>query len=525
VAHTDNTKQQFSNEQGKLLNKIAELKKSEAESQKKMRALSKTAAKYKLLVETSSDMIFEVDLEGNFLFTNKAFKKCLGYSVREINKINGFSLVHPDDLANIKGQFSQLIEGKNAKNMEYRYKAKNGSYIHILNNAAPIFNSQKKVIAAVGVARDITQRKMMEGKLEYSVDQRTKELLMVNDQLAREIVRYKESQEALHKSEEKYRVLVENVMDGIYIISPDGFEYINPAFEKIFGYEEKEVCNKKFNFFDLIHSEDRDLIAKREEARKKGDKVPTQYSFRVITKEGTLKHVEVDTIPLKGEKVRILGVLRDITKRKEAEEQLKASFRENEILLREIHHRVKNNMQIISSLLRLQARNIKNKKLHEAFETCQNRIRSMALVHEKFYRSEDLASIELDKYIQGVAIHLFQTYGIDQNIIKLNTEMDKICIDINKAVSLGLIINELLSNSLKHAFPDNKKGEIQIKLQTIKNGNHKLVITDNGIGIPKNIDFSNTRSLGMQLVNDLVRQIEGHVDLKREHGTSFQITF
>lgn len=182
-------------------------------------------------------------------------------------------------------------------------------------------------------------------------------------------------------------------------------------------------------------------------------------------------------------------------------------------------------MQIISSLLRLQARNMKNKKLHEAFKTCQNRIRSMALVHEKFYRSKDLAKIELDKYIQEVAIHLFQTYGIDQDIIKLTTEMDKVYIDINRAVSLGLIINELLSNSIKHAFPNNKKGEIQIRLQKIKNGNYELVISDNGIGIPKNSDFLNTRSLGMHLVNDLVKQIEGHINLKRERGTSFQITF
>jgi PAS domain S-box-containing protein len=532
TARTDNTIQSFSYEQEKLQQKIAELEKLEAKAHQKIKALKKIAEKYKFLVETSSDMIFTVDLEGNFLFTNRAFKKSLGYSVREIKKINGFSLVHPEDLSKVKEQFAQLLEGKNVENMEYRYKTKNGSYIHVLNDAAPVFDSQGNVIAAFGVARDNTQRKMMEKelqeaneKLEQRVDQRTKELLILNEQLAREIIMYKESQEALHKSEEKYRVLVENAMDGIYIISPDGFEYVNPAFEKIFGYEEKEVCDKKFNFFDLIHPEDRLLIAKREEARKKGDKIPTLYSFRAITKEGELKHVEVDTIPLQGEKVRILGVLRDITKRKEAEEQLKNALKENEILLRELHHRVKNNMQIISSLLRLQARNIKNKKLHEAFKSCQNRIRSMALIHEKFYKSEDLTRIELDKYIQDLTIHLFHTYGVAPNIIRLTTEMENVHIEINRAISLGLIINELVSNSLRHAFPDGKKGEIRIKLRKSLNSKYELVIGDNGVGIPKDIDFSNTKSLGIQLVNDLVRQIAGHMDLKRDGGTSFQITF
>jgi PAS domain S-box-containing protein len=525
MASTANTLQEFPNEQEKLLKKITQLKRSELEANKRIDALSREVKKYKLLIDTSSDMIFTVDLEGNFLFANRAFNKSLGYSIREIKKINGFSLVHPEDLPQIREQFAQLIKGKNVENMEYRYKTKDGSYIQILNNAAPLFNSRRDVIGAIGVARDITQRKMAEEKLEQSVDQRTKELLILNDQLSREIVRHKQSQESLQKSEEKYRALVENVMDGIYIISPDGFEYVNPAFERIFGYNEKEVCSERFNFFDLIHPEDKDLIAKREEARKRGDKVPTQYSFRVITKQGELKHVEVDTIPLHGERVRILGVLRDITERKEAEEKLKATLKENKILLREIHHRVKNNMQIISSLLRLQARNIKSKKLHEAFKTCQSRIRSMALIHEKFYKSEDLARIELNKYIQDVAVHLFQTYGFDQNTIRLNMDMEKVHIDINKAMSLGLIINELLSNSLRHAFPDVKKGKIQIKLRRINNGNHELVISDSGVGIPEGMDILNTRSLGMQLVSDLVRQINGRMDLEREGGTSFQIIF
>ena len=159
MARKGNTTQSFSSKQEKLQQKIAKLKNSEAKAHQKIKALKKTAEKYKFLVETSSDMIFTVDLGGNFLFANKAFKKSLGYSLREIKKINGFSLVHPEDLVKVKEQFAQLIEGKNVENMEYRYKRKNGSYIYILNDAAPVFDSQRNVIAAFGVARDITQCK------------------------------------------------------------------------------------------------------------------------------------------------------------------------------------------------------------------------------------------------------------------------------------------------------------------------------------------------------------------------------
>jgi len=640
-----------------LQKKIAHLKKSEAVAHQNIKAISKTAETYKLLVESSSDMIFIVDLGGNFLFANKAFKKCLGFSAAEIKKINGFSLVHPKDLARVRKQFALLIEGKHIENMEYRYKKKNGSYLYLSNNATPIFDAHGNVIAAIGATRDVHQKKRFERdlqklneELESKIEQRTKELLMLNDQLTREIIRHKQAQLSLQKSEEKYRTLVENAMDGIYILSPEGFEYVNPAFEKTFGFKAEEVCDKKFNFHDFIHPEDKGMMLGREEARKKGKKNPATYTFRVITKTQELKYVEVDTIPLPGEKLRILGILRDITvgketehalreseekfknlaeqspnmifinqdgrlvyvnmiceeimgykrkdfyasdfeflnliapesrekakksflknmsgkdigpleytiitkkgkriealtstkiilykgksailgivtdisKRKRTEEQLKKALHDNNILLREIHHRVKNNMQIISSLLRLQARNIKDKKLHEAFKSCQNRIRSMALIHEKFYQSEDLARIELDRYIHDVAIHLLQTYGIDQDAISLNMEMEVVHLDINKAVSLGLIINELLSNSLRHAFPDKTKGEIQIRLRKIFGTKTELIISDNGVGIPEDIDFSNTPSLGMLLVNDLVKQIDGQIDLKREGGTSFRITF
>lgn len=363
-----------------------------------------------------------------------------------------------------------------------------------------------------------------------------KELSVLRRQLAKLKkleAKHKQAEMSLWESEEKYRALAENAIDGIYIISPDGFEYINPAFEKIFGYKAKEVCHNDFNFFDLIYPEDRELIAEREEARQKAKKLPPLYPFRVLTKDGKIKHVEVNTVKLPGKKVRILGILRDITERMQAEKQIKASLREKEVLLKEIHHRVKNNMQVISSLLNLQSSRVKDKNVFEMFKKSRDRIRSMALIHEKLYQSKDFARIDLAQYVQGLTVHLFHSYNVDSNVIKLKTEMEDISLDINTAIPCGLIINELVTNSLKHAFPElnsrqgkhKTTGEILISIHSDEKDLITLMVADNGVGLPKDFDSKEVKSLGLQLVNDLVEQLEGSIKLQKKRGTLFKITF
>ena len=211
--------------------------------------------------------------------------------------------------------------------------------------------------------------------------------------------------------------------------------------------------------------------------------------------------------------------------RKQSEEKIKKSLNEKEVLLREIHHRVKNNMQIISSLLRLQSQTIKDKTYSQLFEDSQNRITSMALVHEKLYQSRDLAKIEFNAYIRDMVTGLFQSYGISNDRIKLIFDVGDVSLGINSAIPCGLIINELVTNSLKYAFPDGRKGEIKIKVHEIDN-EIEVVISDNGIGIPENIDFRNTGTLGLKLVSILAeRQLRGNVNLDRKTGTEFRIRF
>jgi two-component sensor histidine kinase len=207
------------------------------------------------------------------------------------------------------------------------------------------------------------------------------------------------------------------------------------------------------------------------------------------------------------------------------EKKIRVSLKEKEVLLKEIHHRVKNNMQIVISLMRLQSRKITDKKMTEIFNICQNRIRSMAFVHERLYHSDDFAHIRFNDYIEQMVVHIFQTYTVDSKIIGLELDLKDIVLNVIKAIPCGLIINELVSNAIKHAFPKGRKGEICLKFLEKKKDEATLVISDNGIGFPDDIDFRNTETLGLQIVCDLVQQIDGKIELDKKHGTSFTVTF
>jgi PAS domain S-box-containing protein len=216
---------------------------------------------------------------------------------------------------------------------------------------------------------------------------------------------------------------------------------------------------------------------------------------------------------------------RELTERKRAEEQVTASLREKEVLLKEVHHRVKNNMQVISSLLSLQARHIQDQQILETLQESRQRIRSMALVHEQLYQSEDLARVAFAKYIQSLANHLFYSYRLDPDLITLNVDAEDILLSIDTAVPTGLLLNELISNALKHAFTDGRAGEVSVELHSDPRGQLTLIVSDDGVGFPEDLDFRSTRSLGMQLINTLVAQLEGTVVLERDGGTTFKVAF
>ena len=226
----------------------------------------------------------------------------------------------------------------------------------------------------------------------------------------------------------------------------------------------------------------------------------------------------------KGQKIGTRGVNQDITEQKIAEDALAKSLDEKEMLLKEIHHRVKNNLMIISSLLNIQSSHIKDKKTRGIFKESQNRTKSMALIHERLYRSTDLKNIDFGDYIMSLATDLYHAMVLDPHRIKLDIDVEDVKIDINNMVPLGLILNELITNSMKHAFPDHKSGYIKIQLYR-ENEKITLVVSDNGIGLPEDVDYRKTNTLGLQLIKSLTEQINGEIRLDQSHGTAFTIIF
>lgn len=207
-----------------------------------------------------------------------------------------------------------------------------------------------------------------------------------------------------------------------------------------------------------------------------------------------------------------------------AEKEIKASLKEKEVLIREIHHRVKNNMQIISSLLNLQIIYSKNQKTIDVLRESQSRIKTMAIIHESLYRSDSLSRINFKEYVDKLVNNIFQTYRIGTGSIKINLEIGDVYLNLDTAIPCGLIINELVTNSIKYAFPQHH-GKITIKTKFIAHKLLELIIADDGIGLPDTIDYRNTNSLGLQIVNNLVKQIDAKIELDRSHGTEFRLIF
>lgn len=371
------------------------------------------------------------------------------------------------------------------------------------------------------VIKDAKKGKMSPGRPELKEEKDVFKLY--SERLVRKL---EKKIEELKSSEERLKILFEFAPDAYYISDLKGnFVEGNREAERIIGYNKHELIGK--NFLKLKLLTPGQIPKAAVELAKSVMGLPTgPTEFILNRKNGKQIILEIRTHPvtLRGQNV-VLGIARDITVRKQAEEQIKASLREKEVLLREIHHRVKNNMQIISSLIRLQSRSIKDKNLSDMFNISQSRIKSMALIHESLYRSRDLASIDFSDYVERLTTHLFSMYRIKAGTIKFNMEIKDIYLDINRAIPCGLIINELVSNCLKHAFLDERKGEITLKMYEDRRNKHTLIVKDNGIGFPKGLDFRNTETLGMQLVGDLVKQLKGKIELKTEEGTEFKILF
>ncbi len=441
------------------------------------------------IIGDMSDAIIVVDSENRIVDMNPSAQNLIGHPASEL--VGQY-------MEQVRRDWSDQI-GSADSNMEVKKEIslnlKDG--MHIFDMAAsPITDWLGNLVSRTIVLRDITERKQAEALMQ--------------------------------ESEEKFRTIFEHANDVVvYMDSSGKVVNVNEKVEDIFGYNRDEILGKNFSETDIFDSKDserviglfKDVVVdgkpmpvalmELELKHKNGNKIFTEVNTRLIEKNGKIEG--------------ILSIVRDITERKQAEEEVKASLEEKEVLLKEIHHRVKNNLQVISSLLSLQSEYIKDDQYARMLKESQNRIRSMALIHEKLYQSETFTNIDFGGYVETLVYGLARSYGVSDSIA-IKIEVEDAFLDIDTAIPCGLIINELVSNSLKHAFPD-RKGEITVALRSLDDS-IELIVSDTGVGIPEDIDFKNTETLGLRLVTILAEdQLEGEITLDRRKGTEFCITF
>jgi PAS domain S-box-containing protein len=296
----------------------------------------------------------------------------------------------------------------------------------------------------------------------------------------------------------------------------------NERAHAVYGYGAEEL--KGMRVLDLRPPQARpQFAATMQEAEQRSGLVFETLHQR---KDGTIFPVEVSLriLDIDGERYH-QAIIRDISERKKAEDRIMEALREKDVLLREIHHRVKNNMQVISSLLSLQSQRFLDAEVREAFRESQDRIRSMALVHEKLYQTRNLSRIDFSDYVKSLTSSLLRTYQTDASRIALKLDLDRTSLDINAAIPCGLILNELVLNALKHAFPGERKGEITVELHENEGGTIRLTVRDNGVGFPEGVDIEHTDTLGLQIVALLAGQLDGRIEVRRDGGTAFSLSF
>jgi PAS domain S-box-containing protein len=331
--------------------------------------------------------------------------------------------------------------------------------------------------------------------------------------------------ERKQKEEElkKFKFISDHANDAHFLVDENAkFHYVNDTACRMMGYSEEELLTLGVPDVDLVYDmgKYRELFNQiQKETVSPVQTVNKRKDGTVFCSEITVTGYRIEDEPY------MFAVLRDITERREAEEQMRKSLKEKEVLLKEVHHRVKNNLSVIYSLLKLQTKYVKEERYREMFHESMDRIKSMAIIHEKLYRSDDLAKINFGDYLTDMVDSLYLSYGLSPGKVTLKKDVEKITLDINFSVPCGLIVNELVSNALKHAFPEGREGEISLSLRRKSKGEIELTVSDNGIGMPEGLDYKKTNSLGLTLVKSLVSQIGGKIELYGEQGTGFRITF
>lgn len=515
-----------------------QLAKEIAERKRTEEILRESEQRWQLALRGNNDGIWDWNVKTNEVFFSTRWKEMLGYQDHEIsNHLNEMlTRVHPDDLDWV----TQAVQDHFAKKTpfyitEHRVLCKDGSYKWILNRGQGLWNENGNVVRMTGSHTDITERKQAEealssllNKLESIVEERTAELTRINQSLQTEITQRQRMEAALRESEQRFRSAFHQAAVGIAHVAIDGrWLLVNQRLCDIVGYTLEEL--QLLTFQDITHPDDLEADLKYVEDIL-ANRIQT-YSMekRFFRKDNSIVWVNLTVALMRESSTEpkyFISVIEDISDRKHSQEQIKASLLEKEVLLKEIYHRVKNNLQVISSLLNLQSAYIQDKHDLAIFQQSQQRIASIALIHEKLYQSQDLARINFREYTLDLVASLFTAYEVNEDAIAVNINIDEdVLLGLDTAIPCSLIIHELISNSLKYAFPAGRNGSICIELNRNHDNNFILIVSDDGIGLPSDFDFKKIASLGLQLVDALTYQLAGAIKITGENGVECQLTF
>lgn len=473
------------------------------------------------IAKQTGQLIFDGDVKTGKIGWYGAIEEVTGYTSEEFSKVDLMAckdLIHPDDFERVWGALEKSLQTGEKFDQKFRFKRKN-DYSYVELSSIFLKDANNFVYRGIGVFKDITERKHYQEKLKVS-------------------------EESLIRYLQNFRGI------GFQLDRNYNFVLLHGAVEEITGYKDKDFFSGKVHLAQLVDPEDlNDFLENRRKL--------SATTNSIVEQEYRIRNRNMDRVWV-FESIQVVhnieesnwlyqGFIQDINERKIATEALDKT---EKLRKKEIHHRIKNNLQVISSLLSLECDNLisagvlDRERIIEAFRESNNRVLAMSIIHEELYNSRNVETINFASYLKKLTDDLFKSYKVGYSDIKLQLNSEDFFLEMDYAIPLGMIVNELVSNSLKYAFPKGRNGEIYIELKLvydysetsskatvesiIKNNlcprkHLKLIIEDNGIGFPQSIDFKNTCSLGLQLVNTLVDQIGGEIEIKKSPGTKFKI--
>ncbi|EAW37296.1 PAS domain-containing protein [Lyngbya sp. PCC 8106] len=548
-----------------IVYRIVGLAEDVTERRRVEKALQEREGQLATLADISPVGIFHTDIAGYYLYVNERTSEIVGQPFREFMGQHWMLMVHPSDRPYVEKAWFMTRNHDQPLELEYKINRSDQIITWVFAQIIPDFDDWGIVKGFVGTLTNISERKQIETELqqlnqqlETIVEQRTAQLQQTNEKLRHEINQRQQVQDQIAAKANQQAIIAnlgQKALSGIdynQLIQQVGVQV-----SRCLGVESVQVLNVPIQDPSLLRLlteiqpnnsqlNPSEALNQTRSEDLKIDLVEQAISFSQVDSNSNLYGLSIaiesrttcfGILSAYTRQQRVFNrddvyfiqsvahILATVIERNETESQLKTSLQQKEVLLKEIHHRVKNNLLVVSNILEFQTDYTENPEVIKILQESQRRIESMALIHEKLYESTGLDKIDFGDYIQDLVSQLRESYDFNSQLIELELDVEGIALNLETAHPCGLIVNELVSNAFQHAFPDHRSGKIWVKFHQNSDGIVTLTVRDNGIGFPQNIDFRQIDSLGMELVCTLINQLEGEIELIRDQGTTFSLTF